>query len=113
MENMMVTQMIGQFVMMALTGIVGWLGGKIKGAKVEREKSQKEETEERDRSRAVQRVLLYYRIKDLFNNFVVDSQPITSAEKHEIEEVYELYKELGGNGEGQRMYKELMELKTT
>lgn len=113
MEDMMYTQMIGQFAMMALTGIVGWLGGKIKGAKAEREKSQKEETEERDRSRAVQRLLIYYRIQDLFDEYVVKKEPITSAEKHEVEELYEYYASLGGNGEGQRMYKELMGLKTT
>ncbi len=113
MEGIVLTQFAGQIAMMALTGVVGWLAGKIKGAKQERQDTQRKEQEERDRSRDVQRLLLYYRIHDLFVKFVVNAQSITSAEKHEIEELYELYRELGGNGEGQRMYKELMALKTT
>lgn len=113
MDNQVISQIVGQIVMMALMGITGWLGGKIKGAKTEREKNRQEEVKERDQSRNVQRVLLYYRMQDLFRKYVAKGEPITSAEKHQIEEVYELYKDLGGNGEGRRMYKELMALKTS
>ena len=113
MDEMMLTQIVGQIVMMFLTGIAGWLGGKIKGAKTEREKSKQEAVEERDRSRAVQRLLLYHRIHQLFDEYVIKGESITSAEKHEVEELYEYYTSFGGNGEGRRMYQEIMNLRTT
>ena len=112
MDSQVISQVAGQIVMMALMGIAGWLGGKIKGAQAEHEKNKQEDVKERDQNRSVQRVLLYYRMQDLFRKYVAEGEPITSAEKHQIEELYELYKGLGGNGEGQRMYKELIALKT-
>lgn len=109
----MLMGMVPQLLMMVLSGIVGWLGGKIKGAAKEREEARNKSTRERDESRSIQRLLLYYRLHDLFDEYVVGGADISSADKHEIEEVYNYYHNLGGNGEGSRMYKELMALKTT
>lgn len=100
--------------LMALTGIIGWLRGKITGAAKERREAAKRRDDERDQGRSIQRLLLYYRLKDLFEKYVVSGDEISSADKHEIEEVYRYYHDvLGGNGEGTRMYKALMELRTT
>lgn len=100
-----------QLAMMACTGIVGWLGGKIKGAAKESEQRSAQEAKERDDTRAIMRLLLYYRLKDMFSNYVLDHAEISSADKHEVEEIYRYYHDgLGGNGEGSRMYQEIMEL---
>lgn len=97
--------------MMAGTGVVGWLGGKIKGAAKEREQRNAMEAKERDDTRSIVRLLLYYRLKDMFTNYVLDHAEISSADKHEVEEIYRYYHdELGGNGEGSRMYREIMAL---
>lgn len=107
------TVIMPQILMMVLSGVVGWLGGKIKGAAKEREEARKRTNMERDDIRSIQRLLLYYRLHDLFDEYVVDGADISSADKHEIEEVYNYYHNLGGNGEGSRMYRELMNLRTT
>lgn len=107
-----IDQVLSQLLVMALSAIAGWLGGKLKGAAAERKKAEEEKHEERDSMRGMLRMLLYYRIKDLFEEYVVRGEPITGADKHEIEEIYDYYQSLNGNGEGRRMYKELMELKT-
>ena len=112
MTDQLTTMICAQVIMMALSGAVGWLSGKIKGAQSEREKSKQEDAAERDRSRDIQRILLFHKIQDLFEDHVIREDAVTSAEKREIEELYNLYRQLGGNGEGERMYKELMALKT-
>lgn len=105
---------IPQLLMMALSGAIGWLGGKLKEARASRSEQEERETRERDQTRAILRLLLYYRLCDLFDTYVVRGEAISSAEKHEIEEVYTYYHDtLGGNGEGMRMYNELMALKTS
>ena len=101
-----------QVITMTLTGIIGWLGGKIRGAATERERRNVEEVRERDENRAVMRLLLYYRLKDLYTTYVVEQNPITSADKHEIEEIYNFYHSRGGNGEGTRMYHALIDIQT-
>lgn len=102
-----------QVLMMALTGIAGWLGGKLKGAARARAEERERSDSERDSNRAVLRLLLFYRLKDLFDQYVVRGDSITAADKHEVEELYEHYHtDLGGNGEGTRMFKAIIDLKT-
>lgn len=113
MDSMMVQQIAAQVIMMALTGVVGWLGGKLKGVKTERERREQEQEQATVQTKAMLKLLLYYQLRELFNTYVVDKKPISSADKREIEELYGMYHDtLSGNGEGTRMYKELMELKT-
>lgn len=108
---MSVDAIVMQLAMMAVTGAAGWLGGKIKGAAKEREQRNEREMKERDDTRAIVRLLLYYRLKDMFTSYVVKKSDISSADKHEVEEIYRYYHdELGGNGEGTRMYRAIMEL---
>lgn len=111
--NWLIQTILPQALIMVLSGIVGWLGGKIRGAASEREESRKKNKKERDDMRAIQRLLLYYRLHDMFDQYVIHGDDISSADKHEIEEVYTYYHNLGGNGEGSRMYRELMALKTS
>lgn len=113
MDDMFVAQLAGQLAMMALTGVAGWLGGKLKGMRNAHEEEQAKTAEERDQTRAMLRLLMDYRLRDMFDEYVVRGEGISIADKHEIEVVYEYYHDtLGGNGEGTRMYKELMALKT-
>lgn len=110
----LLSQLVPSLVGMALTGLVGWLGGKIEGARKEREEARAKETEERDQTRAMLRLLMDYRLRDMFDTYVVRGEGISIADKHEIEVVYGYYHDaLGGNGEGTRMYNELMALKTS
>ena len=106
-----VVGIVAQLVMMILTGVASWLGGKIRGAAAERKKREEKEEQEKHTSREVQRLLLFYRLKDLYTDYVINAKPITSSDKHEIEEAYTYYHNLGGNGEGTRMYGKMMELK--
>ena len=113
MNDHLLWSLVPQVVMMVLTGVAGWLGGKLRGASRARKEEQADAARERDSMRAVNRLLLFYRLKDVFTKYVVDGEPITSADKHEVEELYEHYHdELGGNGEGTRMYRAVMDLKT-
>lgn len=113
MDENLLRSLVLQISMMALSGLAGWLGGKLRGASRARAEERKDSARERDSMRAVVRLLLFYRLKDIFNQYVVDGEPITSADKHEVEELYEHYHdELGGNGEGTRIYRSVMDLKT-
>ena len=106
-------QIVTQLVIMAITAVAGGAWGWLKGQNAERKKKAEESSRERDEQRAMLRLLLFYRLKDLFDEYVVREGSITSAEKHEIEELYAYYHgTLNGNSEGTRMYNELMALKT-
>lgn len=110
MDTMMLVQTVGQLAMMALTGIAGWLGGKIKTLKAQ----QEQKDAQAKLTQQMLKMLLFYRLRDLYTDYVTDGKPVSSAEKKDIEELYELYHdELGGNGEGTRMYNELMQLKVS
>lgn len=101
-----------QIIVTVLSAIAAGLYGRMKGAAKEREEARRKNDRERDDVRAILRLLLYYRLRDLFEEYVVQEGDISSSDKHEIEEVYTFYHELGGNGEGTRMYRELIALKT-
>lgn len=99
-----------QLIMSAVTGIAGWAIGKMRGVAQERDRKEKQRVKERDDARAIDRLLLGYRLQDIHREFVVGGKPCSAAEKHEAEEVYQLYHGLGGNGAGTRMYQEIMAL---
>ncbi len=113
MSDQIVTMLIVQVVMLVITGVAGWFGGKVKGMKTERDETAEKTKKERDYVRAIARLLLYYRLKDLHRLYVVGGQPISSGDKHEVEDIYKYYHDiLGGNGEATRMYRAIIELKT-
>lgn len=108
-----IDQIATQLLVMAISAVAGWLGGKLRGAADERRKAEETRSDERDSVREAMRLLLFYRLHDLFDEYVVDGGSITAADKHEIEELYRIYHEdFNGNGEGSRIYHELMDLKT-
>ena len=104
---------IPQLLMMALTGIIGWLGGKLKEAHTSRKEQEEQETRERDQYRAMFRWVFDFQLRGFYHRYVVKGEEITTAEKREIETIYGYYHDtLGGNGEGTRMYNALMALDT-
>lgn len=109
--------LISQVTIACFTTVLGALVGaaftKIAKDRESREKLTQEQVRERDENRESMRLLLGYRLSDLFRRYVVEASPITTAEKHEVEDVYEHYHAYGGNGEGTRKYKAIMALKTT
>ena len=106
-------QIVTQLIIMAVTAVAGGAWGWLKGQNAERKKKKDESNKERDEQRAMLRMVLFFLLKSNFDTFVVRGESITSAEKHEIEELYRFYHEtLNGNSEGTRMYNEIMALKT-
>lgn len=99
-----------QIVTMAVASVAGWAVGKMRGAAQERERKEERRIKERDDARAIDRLLLGYRLQDIHREYVIGKRPCSAAEKHEAEEVYQLYHGLGGNGAGTRMYQEIMAL---
>lgn len=98
-----------QLATMLLTGIVGWLAGKLRGAAKERHQRMVET----EATREGLRLLLFYQLHGMYVKHVVKGARPSVADKHEIEEVYRLYHtQLEGNGEGTRIYRELMDLET-
>ncbi|MDO4596845.1 MAG: hypothetical protein Q4B30_07815, partial [Coriobacteriaceae bacterium] len=54
------------------------------------------------------RLLLRFRLTDLHRYYVVEDHPCPASMKQDVEECYQLYHELGGNGSGTQMYREIM-----
>lgn len=101
-----------QLALMALTGACTFLWGRIKGAAAERKKRAEEADEERDKNRAVIRLLLYFRIHDLVKD-AKGAGRMAEAEKQQLEEAYRYYHEdYAGNGVGTQLYQEGMALPT-
>lgn len=105
-----ISTLLVQLVVSAATAVAGWAVGKMRGAAQERERKEERRVRERDEARAIDRLLLMYRLQDIHKEFVIGGRPCSAAEKHEAEEVYMLYHGLGGNGAGTRMYQEIMAL---
>lgn len=105
-----IPKLLPQLLLMAVSTVAGWAVGKLKGADQERKRKEEQRVRERDESRAIDRLLLMYRLQDLYRDFVIGDKACSAAEKHEAEEVYQLYHGLGGNGAGTRMYQEIMAL---
>ena len=115
-----ISQLFVTAVASAVSIAVGWAMGGIKGAARERaqakaesdrarEVARKEAAEDRETTRRILRTLLYCRLADMHRRYVVDGVPCTPAEKQEAEEVFrEYHDELGGNGSGTALYKEIM-----
>ena len=102
--------LLPQLLVPIVTAVAGWAVGKMRGAAQERERKEEQRVKERDDARAIDRLLLMYRLQDIHREFVIGGRPCSAAEKHEAEEVYQLYHGLGGNGAGTRMYQEIMAL---
>lgn len=111
MEDPFVYQLALSALTSALGIAVGWGMQGLRSARERRDDLNERQVRERDENRAAMRLLLGYRLSDVFRRYVVEGQPITTAEKHEVEDIYVHYHAYGGNGEGTRKYREIMSLK--
>lgn len=96
-----------QLLMMALTGVAGWLGGKVKGAAKEREREDAKREEERKYIIVGMRELMRSKLYSMHERYVVNGNPMPYEEKEHEEFVYQVYHGLGGNGTGTHIHQEL------
>lgn len=88
-----------QIVSIVVAALCGWLGAKF--------------TTLRKRDEALycgMRVLLRSSLNDAYVYYVTDQHPLSLERKREIDEAYEAYAALGGNGTGKQLYEELCEI---
>lgn len=110
----MMSQLMGQLAIMAVTTIlgtlIGWLLNGIKTKTTQlRNKTDQEELERRQ-NRAMLGELLYYRLEDLHKRYVIDGHVCSAADKQQVDDIYHHYHdELGLNGPGTHMYNEIMD----
>ena len=99
--------------MPAVVGIViGWLMNALKGKALELRRESSKEDEDRRLMRAIVGELLLYRLQDCYYKFVVQRVKCTPQDKEQVEEIYHNYHdELGLNGPGTNMYRQIIELK--
>lgn len=93
--------------MMALTGVIGWLGGKVKGAAKEREREDAQRDEEHRYLMVGMREQMRSNLYAMHDRYVVNGEPMPYDVKEHEEAVYEVYHGLGGNGTGTHMHSEL------
>lgn len=109
--DMSLSSVVLQIVMMAVTTVLGWALGALREKAKNARETRKDEDKDRETAREADRLLLYYRLSELYDRFVVKGEPITLSEKEKVQELYECYKARGGNGAGTQMYSEILELK--
>ena len=56
------------------------------------------------------KVLLRAALNDAYEAYVTEQHPLSLERKREIDEAYEAYAALGGNGTGMQLYEELCEV---
>lgn len=56
------------------------------------------------------KVLLRATLTDAYEHHVTEGKPLSLERKREIDEAYEAYRALGGNGTGKQLYEELCEV---
>ena len=89
-----------QVVSFAVAGLCGWLVARVR-------QLNKRDAALYEGMRAILR-------KELMNDFetyVVNQRPLSVERKREIDECYQAYAALGGNGTGQQMYEKLCGIK--
>ena len=102
MEAFQIVQLvIGWAVPFALGAIVAWVS-----------KSLKQQREENDAIKAGVRALLYDRIVQGYTHYHDDLGYMPINNKESMQEVYETYRKLGGNGLGRQMYERMCALPT-
>lgn len=98
-----------QVLMMVVTTVLGWALGALREKAKAAKENKAELNRERDTARSADRLLLFYRLTDLHQTYVVEGKPCPPTAKESAQEVYDLYHALGGNGAGTQMYTELMQ----
>ena len=111
MDDPFISQLLMQAALMCLSGLLGWAGSAIKSAHRDHMDDKREYEERLKADRDVVQLLLYYRLKDEYHVHIGKGDPVTPAERRDLDRLYHLYHdEYGGNGGGTAMYKALCEL---
>lgn len=85
-----------QVISIIVAAACGWLGARV--------------TALRKRDEALytgMKVLLRSSLNDAYEHYVVEQKPLTLERKREIDEAWDAYSALGGNGTGRMLYEEL------
>lgn len=88
-----------QIVSIIVAAVCGWLG-----AQVSRIRKKDEALY------CGMKVLLRAALNDAYEAYVTEQHPLSLERKREIDEAYEAYAALGGNGTGMQLYEELCEV---
>lgn len=97
--DMLTNPIAAQVVSIIVAAVCGWLGARFSML--------------RKRDEALycgMRVLLRSSLNDAYVYYVTDQHPLSLERKREIDEAYEAYAALGGNGTGRQLYEELCEI---
>lgn len=109
MEGQVVWQLVWSCATTALGIVVGWAVNGVRNAGKRSREEVRSRDEERDRTRRVLRLLLRAQLVELHRHYVVEKNPCPEPVKQDVQELYELYHALGGNGSGTHMYQEILE----
>lgn len=89
-----------QVLSFAVAGVCGWLVARVR------------QLNRRDAALySGMKALLRKELMNDFETYVVNQRPLGIERKREIDECYEAYSALGGNGTGKQMYDKLCEIK--
>lgn len=88
--------------------VLGWVGGAWTKHHEKRTEEIKRIEQKQDANNKATRCLVRKEIIDGYDMFVRHEAPMTVERRHEYTELYESYKELGGNGVVDHLYEELV-----
>lgn len=89
-----------QVLSLAVAGVCGWLVARVR------------QLNRRDAALySGMKALLRKELMNDFETYVVNKRPLSVERKREIDECYEAYSALGGNGTGKQMYEKLCNVK--
>lgn len=89
-----------QVISFAVAGLCGWLVARVR------------QLNKRDAALySGMKALLRKELMNDFETYVVNKRPLSVERKREIDECYEAYSSLGGNGTGKQMYEKLCNVK--
>lgn len=90
------------FVPSVLGGVIGAVTGAYKAQKSQKTAANK-----------AQKLLIKMELKRLHKSICVDREGCDLTDKEDATQLYESYRELGGNGTGESMYKDIMKAEVT
>ena len=100
MEQQLLAQALLTLLMSAITAVAGYLGGKLK-----EQRALQDSRKEHDRLMEAGMVAVLRRdLVDAYQNHVTEGHTLTVERKRELDDEYEIYAALGGNGTGKQMY---------
>lgn len=89
--------------MIVIGAALGWLATAYHNKKVEATQRQQETQASIDLIKCIARIYLV----EFYDRFVVDNEPMSLERWEEVDKLYKAYKDLGGNGTGDKLYEKL------